>query len=168
MAVRGQKHKTAPITLCMWDLSVAIRYTYACTVIGEVPNKTHCAGFLLYSWCRYSFYYKQHTCCYYQCHGSSLLRYTLFVFVSFLAQATICIELFTYEGESIIIRTLCLISIKKQGQRSYNHIIFQHSPLALQCTLSITAQSALWPQNKRFWADRQATHAPLHPVAGPW
>jgi len=113
MAVRGQKHKTAPITLCMWDLSVAIRYTYACTVIGEVPNKTHCAGFLLYSWCRYSFYYKQHTCCYYQCHGSSLLRYTLFVFVSFLAQATICIELFTYEGESIIIRTVCLISIKK-------------------------------------------------------
>jgi hypothetical protein len=42
-------------------------------------------------------------------------------------------------------------------ERSYNYIIFQHSPLALQCTLSITAQSALWPQNKKFWVERQAT-----------
>ena len=73
-----------------------------------------------------------------------------------------------YEGESIIIRTVRFIFRKKQGQRSYNYIIFQHSPLALQCTPSITTQSALWPQNKRFWADRQTTHAPLHPVAGPW
>jgi len=72
-----------------------------------------------------------------------------------------------YEGKSIIIRTVCFI-FRKQGQRSYSYIIVQHSPLALQCTLSITAQSALWPQNKKFWAERHATHAPLHPVAGLW
>jgi hypothetical protein len=63
----------------------------------------------------------------------------------------------------------CMFRIlKKQGQRSYNYIILQHSHLALHCTLSITAQSALWPQNKKFWAERQATHAPFHPVAGLW
>jgi hypothetical protein len=33
--------------------------------------------------------------------------------------------------------------LEKQEQRSYNYIIFQHSPLALQCTFTITAQSAL-------------------------
>jgi len=47
------------------------------------------------------------------------------------------------------------------------YILFQHSPLAVQCTLSITAQSALCPQNKKFCAERQATHAPLHSVASP-
>ena len=39
LAVRGWKHKTARDTLCMCDLSVAIRYMYACTVIEEGPNK---------------------------------------------------------------------------------------------------------------------------------
>jgi hypothetical protein len=32
----------------------------------------------------------------------------------------------------MIIRTVCFIFKKKQLQRSYNYIIFQHSPLALQ------------------------------------
>jgi hypothetical protein len=32
--------------LCVCEMSVAIRYTCARTVIWEMPNKTHCAGFL--------------------------------------------------------------------------------------------------------------------------
>jgi hypothetical protein len=47
-----------------------------------------------------------------------------------------------YEGESIIIRTVCFIFIKTMAEILQLHN-FQHSPLALQCTLSITAQSAL-------------------------
>jgi hypothetical protein len=27
-------------------------------------------------------------------------------------------------------------------------------------------KSALLPQNKEFWAEKQMTHAPLHPFAG--
>jgi hypothetical protein len=43
LAVRGWKHKTARDTLCVYvcDLSVAVRYMYSCTVVGEVPNKKH-------------------------------------------------------------------------------------------------------------------------------
>jgi len=46
----------------------------------------------------------------------------------------------------------------KQG---YSHlIIFQHSPPTFQATLSIPAQTSLFPQNKKVWAERQATRAP--------
>jgi len=49
LAVRGWKHITVPITLCMCDLSVEIRYMCACTVIGEVPNKiTLCWLFVIF------------------------------------------------------------------------------------------------------------------------
>jgi len=39
LVVGDYKHKTARDTLYMHGHSVAVRYMYACTVIGEVPNK---------------------------------------------------------------------------------------------------------------------------------
>ena len=72
-----------------------------------------------------------------------------------------------YEGESIIIRNVCFIFIKTMVEVLQLHNFATQSP-CLKCTLSITAQSALFPQNKKVWAERQATHPPLHPVAGPW
>ena len=46
-------------------------------------------------------------------------------------------------------------------KKTYTNIIFQHSPLAFQCTSSIVAQASLCPQKKNVLAEQPATHAPL-------
>ena len=51
--------------------------------LGKFKLKRHCIGFLSYLWCRYAFHYRQNTCCCYQCHGSSVLTYMIFVFFIF-------------------------------------------------------------------------------------
>jgi hypothetical protein len=71
------------------------------------------------------------------------------------------------EDKSIIIHNVRLTFIKTSA-----HILqvqnFQHSPLVFLCILSITgAQSSLCPQNKKFWAERQAMNA-FPSVVGLW
>ena len=72
-----------------------------------------------------------------------------------------------YEGEPIIIRTVCFIFIKTRSEILQLDNFSTQSPC---CTMHFVHHRTicLWHQNKMFWAERQATHAPLHPVAGPW
>jgi hypothetical protein len=72
-----------------------------------------------------------------------------------------------YEGESIIIRNVCLTFIKTRIDILQVHHFSTYSP-CFQCTLSITAQSSICSHKKNFGAERQAMHAQLPSDAGPW
>jgi len=57
----------------MRDLSVAVRYMYTCTVIGEISNKkTRYTGFLSHHVIDILFSMKKDICFCYHCHGPSL------------------------------------------------------------------------------------------------